>query len=87
MRSQEEYPVKELTAWLLEGPPWVQYRTRRDLLNQPEDDPQVRAARRAMIAHPQVRGLLAELAEWPGSALTSHKSAGHLMTVSRKGYN
>jgi hypothetical protein len=69
--------MNELIEWLLEGPAWVQYRTRLDLLKQPEDHPQVVAARKAMLADPQVRGLLAELAEWPGSVLTSHKSAGH----------
>jgi hypothetical protein len=65
------------TTWLLESQPWVQYRTRLDLLDQPEDDPQVLAARRAMLSHPQVQSLLAELAEWPGSVLSSHKTADH----------
>ena len=63
-------------AWLLAGEPWVEYRTRRDLLGQPEDDPQVVAARQAMLAHPQVQQLLAELAAWPGVVVASHKSAG-----------
>ena len=65
--------------WLLAGPPWVQYRTRLDLLDQPEDHPQVVEARQAMLAHAQVRGLLKELRGWPGPALSSHKSAGHLL--------
>ena len=65
-----------LIAWLLEGPPWVQYRTRLDLLGQPETDPEVLAARQAMLTHPQVQALVAELAEWPGEVLASHKSAG-----------
>lgn len=72
-------PVEDVTTWLLEGPSWVQYRTRRDLLDQPEDAPQVSAARQAMLADSQVQGLLAELAAWPGPVLTSHKSAGHLI--------
>ncbi len=63
-------------AWLLEGAPYIEYRTRRDLLDQPEDDPQVAAARRAMLADPQVQGLVAELAGWPGKVISSHKSAG-----------
>jgi len=67
--------MTEPTAWLLEGPPWVQYRTRLDLLHQPEDHPQVLAARQAMLAHPQVQALLSELAQWPGQVLNSHKSA------------
>ncbi len=63
--------------WLLEGPPWLQYRARRDLLGQAEDEPSVRAARQALLADLQVQGLLAELAAWPGRVLSSHKSAGH----------
>lgn len=65
--------------WLLEGPPWVRYRTRLDLLDQSARDSQVRADRQAMLADPQIQELLKELAHWPGSTLTSHKSAGHLL--------
>ena len=63
-------------AWLLEGDPWVQYRTRRDLLDQSESDPAVAAARAAMLAHPHVQALVEELAGWPGHVIASHKSAG-----------
>ena len=62
--------------WLLEGEPWVEYRARIDLLGQPEEHPQVKSARQAMLAHPQVMGLVAELAGWPGQVIASHKSAG-----------
>lgn len=65
--------------WLLNGPPWVEYRTRVDLLGQPEDAPEVRKAREAMLVHPQVIALIEELGEWPGPVLKSHKSAGHLL--------
>lgn len=67
----------KVISWLLEGPPWVQYRTRLDLLHQEEKDPEVIEARQEMLKHPQVQRLLAELAQWPGSILSSHKSAGH----------
>jgi hypothetical protein len=67
----------EVSTWLLEGPPWVRYRTRLDLLGQAEGDPLVQADRLAMLSDPQVRGLLAELAQWPGRVLKSHKEAGH----------
>lgn len=66
-----------IIAWLLAGPPWVAYRTRLDLLGEAEDSPDVVLARRAMLAHPQIRRLVDELADWPGSLLSSHKSAGH----------
>ena len=42
--------------WLLEGAPYIRYRTRRDLLGLPEDDPQVAADRAAMLADPLVEG-------------------------------
>ncbi len=68
-----------LTQWLLKGPAWVQYRARLDLLRQSEKTSDVRQARRALLADPQVQGLLDELAKWPGETLTNHKSAGHLL--------
>ncbi len=61
--------------WLLEGEAWIQYRTRVDLLGQDEAEPQVRAARKAMLADPKIQALLAELTDWPGAVLNSHKSA------------
>ena len=71
--------MDSIISWLLEGPAWVQYRTRVDLLNQPEQDMEVRKARTAMLSDPKVKSLLTELAEWPGEVLASHKSAGLLM--------
>src|SRR4030043_2344751 len=62
--------------WLLEGDPWVEYRTRVDLMGQSEAEPQVRSARKAMLAHPQVQNLVAGLSGWPGTVISSHKSAG-----------
>lgn len=61
--------------WLLQGEPWVEYRTRVDLLEQSEADPQVIAARRKMLSDPKIKALLGELANWPGTVLNSHKSA------------
>jgi hypothetical protein len=62
--------------WLLQGEPWVEYRTRLDLLGQDETEPKVRSARLALQADSRVRNLLAELAGWPGTVISSHKSAG-----------
>jgi hypothetical protein len=69
--------VEAAIKWLLEGPAWVEHRARVDLLEELEDSPQVTAARQAMIASPQVQGLLAELSDWPGPVLSNHKNAGH----------
>jgi len=62
--------------WLLDGEPWIEYRTRRDLLGQSEADSQVQAARKAMLADVRVRDLVSGLAAWPGTVISSHKSAG-----------
>ena len=62
--------------WLLEGEPWIAYRTRLDLLEQSEEEVQVRTARTAMLADPRISSLVAELSGWPGKVISSHKSAG-----------
>jgi len=62
-------------AWLLEGEPWIEYRTRLDLLGQSESDSNVKAARKSMLANAQVQNLVAELSGWPGTVISSHKSA------------
>lgn len=65
--------------WLLEGPPWVQYRTRIDLLGQDENEPEVIAAKRAMLTSPAIKALISELGEWPGSPLKRHNDASQLL--------
>ena len=72
-------PKNPSIEWSLTGPPWVQYRTRLDLLGQPEDDAEVVAARRAMLADPQIQALLREVAGWPGQPLVRHNDASHLL--------
>jgi len=68
----------ELIQWLLEpDEPWTRYRTLVDLLDRPEDDPEVQAARAEMLAHPQVQSLIAEAATWPGYPLKRHNDAKH----------
>jgi hypothetical protein len=62
--------------WLLQGEPWIEYRTRRDLLGQSENDSEVKSVRKSMTANGQIRNLVAELSEWPGTVIASHKSAG-----------
>jgi hypothetical protein len=61
--------------WLLAGEPWIQYRTRLDLLGQSENDPDVKATRKSMLADSQIRNLISELSGWPGTVISSHKSA------------
>jgi hypothetical protein len=71
--------LDKVVDWLLEGPPWVQYRTRIELLGQPESDSEVTTARQAMLTHPQIGTLLSELSGWPGPALKRHNDASHLL--------
>ncbi len=59
--------------WLLEGEPWIAYRTRLDLLGEPEPP---RAVREKHLNDPRLENLVAELANWPGQVISSHKSAG-----------
>jgi hypothetical protein len=68
-----------LANWLLEGPPWIQYRTRIDLMEQSTDDREVIAARQAMLKHPSIKTIISELAEWPGPSLKRHNDAGHFL--------
>lgn len=70
--------MDQLDSFLLTADPWVEYRTLIDLHGRPEDDDAVQDARRRMLAHPLVTGLLEELQGWPGHVLNSHKSASQL---------
>ena len=67
--------MDEIIRWLLEGEPWVEYRTRVDLLEQSENEAEVLRARREMTNHPKIQSLLEELTDWPRIVLNSHKSA------------
>ncbi|NOZ04540.1 MAG: hypothetical protein GXO92_08085 [FCB group bacterium] len=66
-----------LTDWLLQGDPWVRYRTRIDLLGQSPDHPQVQQDYRETCEHPLVKGLLRDLSDWPDKILNNHKNSGH----------
>jgi hypothetical protein len=62
-------------SWLLAAPePWTRYRTLLDLLDRPASDPE---ARREMLAHPQVRELMAVASTWGESPFKRHNDASH----------
>jgi len=71
--------MADLNDWLLADNPWTAYRTRLDLLGEPESAPEVQRTREEMFAHPLVQALVEELRAWPGGILNSHKSAGHAL--------
>jgi len=70
-----EVEMRPPVDWLLDGEPFVEYRTRLDLLGQSSEDAPTRAAREAMLADPRVMALLEDVAGWPGTVIASHKSA------------
>lgn len=61
--------------WLLEGEPWIEYRTRLDLLGQSEKEPGMMNSRILLLSDAQVQKLVSELSGWPGTVISSHKSA------------
>ena len=67
--------MKKIFSWLLEGDPWIKYKTLTDLLNQPENTQQVILSKKEMINHPKIQSILGELINWPGPVIASHKSA------------
>lgn len=69
--------MSELINWLLEGPSWIQYRTRLDLMDQSEKDTEVIAVRKELLIDSKIKELIDELNHWPGPALKSHKSPSH----------
>jgi len=75
-----EYPKKSPIDqhWLLAAPePWTRYRTLLDLQGRPASDPEVDASRREMLAHPQVRGLIATASTWGEHPFKRHNDASH----------
>jgi len=69
--------MNQVICWLLTSSPFVEYRTRLDILAQEDMETSVISARKAMLEHPMVLDLIKEVTNWPGSLLVSHKSAGH----------
>lgn len=69
--------MSDLINWLLEGPSWVQYRTRLDLLRQSEKEPEVQAVKQDLLEDSQIREIIKELQNWPGPALKGHKDPSH----------
>lgn len=60
--------------WLLASPAYVEYRARLDLLEQSPTEEAVRAARARMLVDPRLTGMVADLQDFHGTVLNSHKS-------------
>ncbi|MHB1294961.1 MAG: hypothetical protein ACYC4R_08170 [Anaerolineae bacterium] len=70
--------ANDTLAWLLGcDEPWTRYRTLVDLLDHSEEDVEARAARAELLAHPQVKALVATTATWDALPLKRHNDAAH----------
>ena len=69
----------EVIKWLLEGPKWVEYRTRKDILKQNESIVNFKSFKKEIENDMHIKGLLLELKAWPGSILKRHNDATHLI--------
>ena len=65
-------------SWLLGGEPWVRLGALQHLLKRSADDSEVITARKELLEHSFITGLITELQGWPGLTISSHKSAGQL---------
>lgn len=68
--------TKAPIAWLLEGEPWIAYRTKLDLLDKQDQDFDAKFPRIVFQSNQLIQTLIRELADWPGVVISSHKSAG-----------
>jgi hypothetical protein len=55
---------RELVEWLLQGEPWVTYRTLTDLLDKNRQDRRVLSARKAIPEHPLIKKIFASLNQY-----------------------
>jgi hypothetical protein len=65
--------------WLLQGPAWIRYRTRIDLLGEKETSSAAASDRKEMLRDRQIAELIDSLARWPGPPMKSHKQADLLL--------
>jgi hypothetical protein len=68
--------MDEVIKWLLDSEPWVEYRTRLDLLGEMENDQNVINAKKGIIIHPKINAIFNDLYNWNEQVVNSHKNAG-----------
>lgn len=71
--------MNEVINWLTGSEPWVEYRTRLDLLGQSGDDQNVIDAVNRMMKHPKISGFITDLYSWDEQIVNNHKNAGLLL--------
>lgn len=70
--------MENIDFLLASSEPWVVYRTMQDILQLDYAAPQVMQAKKSVLDHPLIQGLIEELKLWPGTVISSHKSASQL---------
>jgi len=66
-----------LLPWLLAAQPWTRYHTLLDLLDRPENDPEVQDARDAMLVHADTKSLVTRAFERELQPVKRHNDASH----------
>lgn len=65
--------------WLLQGDPWVRYKTHLELIGNRKKDAIVKAESDAVLQDQRIKTIINELMQWPGSVLKRHNDAKHLV--------
>lgn len=69
--------MEDKTAvWLLDSEPWIQYITRKELLEQSEDNAEIKDTRKKMLNQSALKSIIDELQNWPG---LQEITAGHAL--------
>ena len=68
----------DVINWLLASDePWTRYRTLKDLLDTPDSDARVIAAKSALIQHPRIQELIAATLTWGEKPFKRHNDASY----------
>ena len=65
--------------WLLSENDWIAYRTKLDIIGEPIQENQDKAAREDILSHEIFEGLLKDLESWPGGVLKRHNDSSLLI--------
>ncbi len=69
--------MDNLINWLLDGEPWVRYRTQIDLLGLSENDKEVVESKLQIMENHQIQNIINQACDVPVKPINSHKSAEH----------
>lgn len=61
--------------WLLTNEPWVEYRTRLDLIELSERENTITQAKKNILIHPKIQSIFDDLYKWQEQVINNHKNA------------